>query len=174
MRSRASLGNKSESPSSRKATKDTFRRRLKVQRQNSYLRARPCLFRPRVETREPLEVNGNVHPRYMVAIRLCWRQNPAYRRSETSKVKTTLLFLTFEASKSPSAQPKLQCSDLWAKQAAFCEAKACAVKPAFGGLLYIRSEAHICYYCADADPCIRRHDCAVVPGGSDCAHAPVC
>ncbi len=41
---------------------------LGVQRQKSYLRARPCLFRPRVETREPLEVDGNIHPRYMSAL----------------------------------------------------------------------------------------------------------
>ena len=38
-----------------------------VQRQKSYLRARPCLFRPRVETREPLEVHGDMHPRSMIA-----------------------------------------------------------------------------------------------------------
>ena len=40
---------------------------MEVQRQKSYLRARPCLSTPRVVTREPLEVSGDTHPRYMVA-----------------------------------------------------------------------------------------------------------
>ena len=40
---------------------------VRMQRQNSYLRARPCLSTPRVVTREPLEVVGNGDPRYMTA-----------------------------------------------------------------------------------------------------------
>src|SRR3989344_2210935 len=53
--------------------KGELRGNAKVQRQKSYLRARPCLSTPRVVTREPLEVSGDTHPRYMVASFRFWR-----------------------------------------------------------------------------------------------------
>ena len=80
-----------------------------MQRQNSYLRARPCpapvLIRnfSKLELEEPLEVNGNVHPRYMVALDRIRLIDAA----KASKAKAMLAF-AFEPSKSPSA--KLKCS----------------------------------------------------------------